>query len=199
MIDWRDCGLIILASGRSQRFGDGDKLTAPFRGKPLAEYAAQLANAAPFAKSIAIIAPERPELKRLFSSYNITTLVNDDPGAGQGRSLALGVSAIAELGCKAAIITLADMPFIKHSHLDRLRIEVGENESAIAFDGQRRSPPVLFRNSMFEKLSGLTGDAGAREILRQTRRVKNVMVPTEDLIDIDTREDLTRYDITTDE
>lgn len=199
MIDWHDCGLVILASGRSKRFGDDDKLTAPFRGKPLAEYAAQLAHAAPFAKAIGVIAPESPELKRLFSSYSITTLVNEDPDAGQGRSLALGVSAIAELDCKAAIIVLADMPFIKHSHLDRLRIEVGENESAIAFDGQRRSPPVLFRNSMFEKLTGLTGDSGAREILRQTRRVKNVMMSAEDLIDIDTRDDFTRYDITTDE
>ncbi len=199
MIDWRDCGLVILASGRSKRFGDGDKLTAPFRGKPLAEHAAQLADAAPFAKAIGIIAPERPELRRLFSSYNITMLVNDDPDAGQGRSLALGVNAVAELGCKVAIIALADMPFITHSHLDRLRIEIGENEAAIAFDGQRRSPPVLFRNSMFENLTSLTGDAGAREILRQTRRVKNVMMSAKDLIDIDTRDDLTRYDITTDE
>ncbi|MEM9619236.1 MAG: nucleotidyltransferase family protein [Pseudomonadota bacterium] len=196
MIDWRDCGLVILASGRSQRFGDNDKLTASFRGKPVAEYAAQLSDAAPFAKSIGVIAPERPDLKRLFSSYNITTLVNSDADAGQGRSLALGVSALAELGCKIAIITLADMPFIRRGHLDRLRIEIRENEAAIAFDGQRRSPPVLFRNSMFEKLTGLTGDAGAREILRQTRRVKNVMMPAQDLIDIDTRDDLTRYDIT---
>lgn len=198
MIDWRNCGLVILASGQSKRFGDGDKLTAPFRGKPLADYVAQLADAAPFAKSIGVIAPERSELKRLFSSYNITTLVNDDPDAGQGRSLALGVSAVAELGCKVAITVLADMPFIKHSHLDRLRVEIEENEAAIAFDGQRRSPPVLFRNSMFEKLTGLAGDAGAREILRQTRRVKNVMMSAEDLVDIDTRDDLIRYDITTD-
>lgn len=189
MIPWEQCGLIILASGQSARFGDADKLTAPFCGAPLASYAAQLAKAAPFAASVSVIPPDRSDLTRIFESHGAKTIINDDPDAGQGRSLAIGVKAIAGHGCDAAFISLADMPLIRLTHLDRLRQRLGEHDAAFASDGQRQSPPALFSKSAFPHLTALSGDQGAKAIMHKIDTVK-VDFSAEELSDIDTMEDL---------
>ena len=187
-------GLVILASGQSHRFGDKDKLLAPFRGKALATHAATLALDPQLTTCICVLRPACPQLERIFLSANTEFVVNGKPQDGQGRSLSLGISAIAQHSCDGAFVILADMPFVKTSHLNLLRHGIGDHEAAIAFNGQRRSPPALFRRSMFQRLISQTGDSGAKDILRDSASVKNIAMPADDLIDIDSPEDLKRYD-----
>ena len=193
MISWEQCGLIILASGQSVRFGDKDKLIAPFCGKPLASYAAQLANAAPFAISISVIPPDRSDLQEIFEMHGAKALINDDPDIGQGRSLAIGAKAALEHGCEAGFVILADMPLIRLMHLDQLRRELGEHDAAFASDDRRRSPPAFFRKSAFPLLASLTGDQGAKSVMNKINAT-SVRLPAEDLADIDTADDLNKLE-----
>lgn len=193
MISWEQCGLIILASGQSSRFGETDKLTAPFRGRPIAAYAAQLASAAPFAKSIGVVPAGRPALNGIFQSAGATLVTNNNPNAGQGRSLALGVKALSDQNYDAAFVVLADMPLVRLPHLDRLRQEIGAHDAAFASDGKRRSPPALLRKSTFPLLAKLEGDHGAKAALEDFI-TRDVDLPADALADIDTIDDLHRLE-----
>ena len=48
MIAVEECVLILLAAGRSRRFGDADKLQEPFLGKPLAYHVVTALEDVPF-------------------------------------------------------------------------------------------------------------------------------------------------------
>ena len=183
-------GLVILASGLSKRFGDQDKLLASFCDQPLAKQSAMLAAGLRLSPSICVLRPHCPELEKLFTAHKIDLVINDAPEAGQGHSLALGIKAIAERGCDYAYVVLADMPLVTAPHLELLRTQISDHEAAIAFDGRRRSPPALFRRSLFPKLINQSGDSGAKEILRTSNAVKNVSMPANILIDIDVPDDL---------
>ena len=195
MIVEENCGLIILASGLSQRFGPTDKLLALFRGQALATSSADLAIDMQYSARICVLKPNCPALEKIYVSRNIEPVINNRPEDGQGHSLSLGIKAIADRGCDSAYVVLADMPFVTTVHLKMLRLKIDDCEAAIAFDGTRRSPPALFRHSMFKKLIDQTGDNGARGLLRVSETVKQVTMPPNVLIDIDTPEDLKRSNV----
>ncbi|MHA7871195.1 MAG: nucleotidyltransferase family protein [Hyphococcus sp.] len=195
MIGWGECGVIILAAGFSRRFGPADKLLTPFRGKPLAAHTASVVAELPAANKVAVAPSANDDLAALFAGAGISTLENATPQAGLGRSLALGVTEVArDNHCAAALVLLADMPFVEMAHLERLLAEIGDSEAAIAFDGIRQTPPALFRRSLFPALCKLTGDRGAKEILQGAQRVRRVRTPAEALKDIDTPADQLRYE-----
>ncbi len=194
MMEDKNYGLIILASGISRRFGQQDKLLAPFRGQALAVHTAELAINTRCSTCVCVVRPDCPELAAIYTSRDIDIIVNEHPEDGQGRSLALGVAAIADCKCDYTHVVLADMPLVTPAHLEMLRGQIGDHEAAIAYDGKRRSPPALFRQSMFQRLIDQQGDAGARNILRASQSVKNVAMPACDLVDLDTPEDLKRLE-----
>ena len=187
-----DFGIVILASGMSRRFGNTDKLLAEFRGQALAIASADLAKKMKCAARICVLKPNSPELATLYSSRDIETVINERPEDGQGNSLSLGIKSVADRGCRSAFVILADMPLVNQLHLEMLSDQIGDNEAAIAFDGTRRSPPALFRHSVFQSLIDQKGDRGARDLLRDSGRVKNVLMPLNVLFDIDTPEDIER-------
>ncbi len=72
----------------------------------------------------------------------------------------------------AVVILLADMPDIRAQDIDRLiaafdPVEGREICRAVTSDG-KPGHPVLIGRRFFESLSNLTGDRGAREILRES-------------------------------
>ena len=68
------------------------------------------------------------------------------------------------------MLALADMPEVRAEHVDRLLSAFDPAEGRAicrATDAEGRpGHPVLFGRRFFESLSRLTGDEGAREILR---------------------------------
>ena len=84
-----DAVLILLAAGRSQRFGDADKLAQPFLHKPVAYHVVTALEAIPFLARIAVIDGTKLD----FASRGYDVIVNEDPAAGMSRSVQLGLRA----------------------------------------------------------------------------------------------------------
>jgi CTP:molybdopterin cytidylyltransferase MocA len=155
---------ILLAAGSSRRFG-GAKLLAPWRGRPLFEHALEaLASSPGITETIAVVQPgfppwpERPGVRRV---------ENGDHAEGMGASVRAGVAAAAA-GTDAYVVALADMPGIRPelvtAMLDRL---CASGRSIVVPEcGGRRGHPVVFAGRHREALLALTGDVGARELLR---------------------------------
>lgn len=178
--------LVLLAAGRSTRFGNADKLEATWRGKPLAMHAVAALKPFEFGQRIAIVSDTALD----FASHGYRTILNDRPDDGLSRSLKLGVAAAQEAGAAAMLIALADMPRVTSEHIGALIDAAGEPDIVIASsDGLRVKPPALFPAGRFAELMQAEGDEGGRRLLQDARRVA---ASDDELFDIDTIEDLER-------
>ncbi|MBB4153754.1 molybdenum cofactor cytidylyltransferase [Sphingomonas jinjuensis] len=177
--------LVLLAAGRSERFGNvGSKLEEEFLGRPLGYHVAVALEAVPFMARVAIVDGGRLDYTR----YGFTHVHNDDPARGMSQSVRLGVTETMRLGAAAVVIALADMPRVTATHIYHLfDAATGEDSVVASSDGKDTKPPVLFGRAQFEALLTLEGDAGARDMVKRGRHV--VTNPAE-LIDVDTREEL---------
>ncbi|MBW4331196.1 nucleotidyltransferase family protein [Stakelama sp. CBK3Z-3] len=177
--------LLLLAGGRSRRFGDADKLSVDLNGVPLGLHAANALSALPFAARIAVVGGTALR----FPGFE--TVHNDAPEAGMSRSLALGVAAARAADPQAVLVMLADMPFVSADHVRRV-LAAGDGATALVASsaGDTAMPPALFGADYFDALETQSGDKGARHLLRTAHIVTTA--PGE-LADIDTPEDLARF------
>jgi hypothetical protein len=110
-----------------------------------------------------------------------------------GTSLRTGLAAVSP-DATAALIILADQPFVRPETLNRLIGCHQESKSQIIIPMYKgfRGNPVLLDRSVFEEAKGLNGDVGCRAIFGDhTEGI--CKLPVEDagiLLDIDSRSDL---------
>lgn len=176
--------LILLAAGRSRRFGPRDKLTASLQGEPLALHAIRAASTLPLARRVAVTSGSHFP----FASYGFTLVANDDPARGLSHSIRLGVDLARQGDCAAVLILLADMPCVTASLLERLfAASSGRQSIVFSSDNRRTSPPALIGADHFGALGSLTGDQGARSLARQA---VHVSASVAELTDVDTPADL---------
>ncbi len=186
MIDVEDCVLILLAAGRSERFGDQNKLEAEFLGRPVGYHVVTALENIPFRDRLVV----RDGCSLDFVSRGYTEIHNDRPELGMAESVKLGVRRAKEMDAAAILIALADMPRVTAAHIYRLFDAADAADAVVASsDGHAPCPPVLFGRGQFDFLLTLEGDRGARDLVKAGRHV--VTSPAE-LIDIDTPEDLER-------
>lgn len=185
MIKAEDTVLILLAAGKSARFGGKDKLAETYLGQPLAFHVVTALEAVPFAERVAVV--RDTDLDFGARAYEV---IRDDGDNGLASSLRLGVEAARKDDPQAVLIAFADMPRVTGSHIHRM-LDYGEGEAAIlaSSDGCQPRPPALFGRAHFDTLVGLDGDNDVREMIR---RAHHVIAVTNELIDIDTPEDLER-------
>jgi molybdenum cofactor cytidylyltransferase len=84
---------------------------------------------------------------------------------GMSASLKTGIAAVpAE--CTAALICLGDMPFVSPDTLDRLAQYHSDQAAVFPTWQGKRGNPVLLARSLFAGIMALSGDEGARSLLR---------------------------------
>ncbi len=183
---------ILLAAGRSQRFG-ADKLLQPLPdGTAVALRSAQRLLAA-VDRVVAVVPPQAGELQALLAGPGLIVQVNPLAATGMGSSLACGVRASA--AADGWLIALADMPFVAPATLAAVAAALRAGAPVAApTHGGRLGHPVGFRHRYYEELTRLDGDRGARALMQRDRR-HLVEVPVNDVgihLDIDTPADLQR-------
>jgi molybdenum cofactor cytidylyltransferase len=188
MIDPQNVAAILLAAGQSSRFGASDKLLADLQGQPLILHAAQRIGELNPARKIAVCGAE---VGKLLSPLGFHIVTNPDARQGLSTSLACGIEAARQGECSAALVCLGDMPLISLNHL-RLLLSRFEGKSA-PIVGSRKDdkamPPAIFARAFFDQLQSGHGDQGARGLLASA---DHITAPANELIDIDTIEDLRR-------
>lgn len=186
MIAAEDTVLVLLAAGKSVRFGaESSKLDQPLGGHALGLHAALTLMSVPFAARVAIVSRCRID----YAAHGFAMVENDDPTGNMASSLRLGIVWARDRGAAAVLVALADMPRVTAAHVQRL-LEAAEGSDAVvasASPGLPPRPPAIFGRDLFPQLLALSGDHGARDLIRAGHLVE--ASPAE-LIDIDTREDL---------
>lgn len=188
MIAAEDTVLVLLAAGKSARFGDiGSKLNEPFLARPLGLHVAVALEAVPFRHRVAVTSPR---CLIDFSPHGFQVVNNDDPTGDMASSVRLGVACAEAHGAGAVLLALADMPRVTAAHVHRLLDAADSTDAVVASsDGVSPKPPALFARAHFATLRTLSGDQGARDLIRAGR---HVVTNAAELIDVDTPEELER-------
>ena len=186
MIAAERTALVLLAAGRSERFGTVDKLLEPFLGRPLALHVTTALEAVPFARRIVV--KDGTEFDFAARGYHV--IHNPTPHLGLIHSAKLGIDQVRDNDVEAVLFVLADMPRVTPGHIHHmLNIADGPDAVVASSNGVRPCPPVLFGADQFDALQALDGDEDARALVLSGKPV--VASPAE-LIVVDTPEDLER-------
>ena len=186
---------ILLAAGAARRMRGRDKLLEPLAdGRPVLRHAAEAALASQAAEVVAVLPPEAPPRRAALAGTGARIVEAPDWAEGMAASLRAGLAAV-DPQADAVVVLLADMPEVGARDIDRLIAAFDPTEGrdicrAVAEDGTP-GHPVLIGRRFFETLAGLTGDRGAREVLREAAEfVADVATPGRGAVtDLDTPED----------
>ena len=183
---------VLLAAGSASRFGGG-KLLAPLEdGMPLGLRA--LVNLVPGVdRAIVVVRFGDEALARALSNRGADVTICPYAANGMGQSLAWAIRATPL--AKAWVVALADMPWIETATIRRVAeaVERGADLVAASHRGAR-GHPVGFSRRYYAELAALSGDEGARAIVRAHEHDIE-LVETEDAgisRDVDTPADLAR-------
>lgn len=188
---------IYLAAGKSQRMGT-NKLALPVGKMSLGSLALDTALKSSLDK-VFIITNETDDLNWVSSDMRKnekTTIVRCSSGdENQSDSLRCGIEQAQTDNADGVLVMLADQPFITVLMIDEIIACMKKTPScnyvAASFD-QLLMPPVLFSASMYPALLNLSGDIGARALLRGEKLITGRKIPCTDkrfIFDVDTAED----------
>lgn len=183
---------IVLAAGSASRFGSLKQLE-PWRGEPLVRHASQTAAEVCGSRSLLVTGPEWNRVRLACEPFAGAFVVNDRYREGLGSSLALAVRCLGHTAA-AVIVLLADQPLVDAVHVTRLLEEwrAGDADIVATAYADTAGVPAVFGACTFDRLAGLTGDKGARELLAGAGFEVRTIRCDQARVDIDTVEDLAR-------
>jgi len=188
---------IVLAAGRSSRFGEGShKLLAAIDGTPLVRLSVAAAVEAGVGPVVVVTGGEAIHVSRALVGLDVRLVHEPAFADGLATSLRRGIDAVAPT-TEAVVIALGDQPLVRPGAYRRVVATWRTTGSPIVVsqyrDNHGPSHPVLFATSLFDELRALRGDIGAREVIaRDPVRVARAIMEWEAPGDVDTREDLIR-------
>lgn len=186
---------VVLAAGASTRLGRPKQLVR-IGGQPLVRRAARAALAAG-CRPVVVVLGAAVRADGALTDLPVRRVRNPRWMDGMGASIACGVRAAATggpAGRPAGCIVLpCDQPRLTAGVLTALmkRFAAGNAAAVVCRYGGTTGPPALFGAALFDRLSALTGDRGAKRVLRGCAAVAVVDFPGGGL-DVDTDADLQR-------
>lgn len=176
---------IVLAAGKSSRMGR-DKLSIVMPdGRCLAAWTLEAALKSDLEKVICVVKPEDslawiPSMWLNAASYGCTPdtrtrlqiAICTDYAYGIAMSLHCGILSAIAYKPEGVMIILADQPLLQAQDINRVAEALAVNklcDYAAATDGGGGKPPVAFREHMLGPLLSLSGDEGARKIMRNAK------------------------------
>lgn len=187
---------VYLAAGSSSRMGERKLALELTPGRPLGAFALREALASALSAVVVVVRDESMcyLLTQELLSDRIFPIICAESHEGMSRSLQCGVKAADQLGAEAAVVLLADQPFVRAADIDALlqarEADATLDYAALAEQGHPK-PPILLARSMFSSVARLEGDVGARALLRDACFRGKLLPPGDEscFLDADTPED----------
>jgi CTP:molybdopterin cytidylyltransferase MocA len=165
---------VVLAAGQGRRFG-ATKQVAEVDGLPLVAHAVQVAHAAGIGRVLVVVGHDAEAVATAARRGGpVEVVVNPDPADGQSTSLRAGIAAAGAVGADdVAVVLLADQPGVGAGVVrDVVGAIEGDVEAARARYDDGAGHPVAFARRVWPRLTGVTGDRGARDLLADLATVE---------------------------
>ena len=158
---------ILLAAGRSRRFGAANKLMARRGGEPLVVAALRIARDAPVGRVIVVTGAQHERVARAVRAAGLPRIAivrAPDHRDGLSASLRAGLTALTPRETEA-LLFLGDMPSVPAGLASRLlRARRRREPVRPAWNGWP-GHPVLFARPTPAQIARLSGDTGLRALL----------------------------------
>jgi len=185
-------GIIILAAGSSSRFGNTKQLLH-FKGKTLLAHTIKEAAEAGAQPVVVVTGANADEISKEIQKERVEIVFNKNWEQGMASGIVIGLQNAIRLnkGLQNVIITVCDQPFVSSSLFQQLIQEQIKNKKHIVASAYADTigTPALFTAKYFPGLMGLTGDQGAKGLLKKYSEDLATVDFPDGYIDIDTQED----------
>ena len=184
---------ILLAAGQSKRMQGENKLIKKIKGIPLIQHAIKNILDSPIEELIIVLGHQKEIIEKLIDkNKKIKIVFNKDFKSGMASSIKSGIKNLSK-EVDAFFICLGDMPMINANIYDQLINAKSDKEIIVPVYKGQRGNPVLFSISMKKKLMSITGDTGAKQILKLNEdKIINLEVDDKNITrDFDTNKNFT--------
>ena len=182
---------ILLAAGESKRMGKLKQLM-PFGQNTIVEQAIDNLLNSVVDETIVVLGYRAEEVIKTIAAKPVKLVVNPDYEQGMSTSIIAGLNLV-DSRTQAVMLILGDQPLINSQTINRLIEAFYNHDKGIViptYQG-RRGHPTIFTIKYREKLLGLKGDIGGRQIVKDhPGDILEVTVNSESIVtDIDTIND----------
>jgi len=170
-----EIAVIVLAAGTSSRLGR-PKQMLPVSSVPLLSLTLDIARNWSHGPRVLVLGAHAEEIRSAVDSDGFDVAINPDFAAGQSTSLRTGLAALPET-VSGAIVLLGDQPLVPRQLLTELAAQYNPSTDIAVRPRYADGPgnPILLSCAIFAELMALTGDVGARNILRKHRdRIREI-------------------------
>lgn len=185
--------IVLLAAGPSRRMGS-PKQSLPFRATTLLRHLTREAIASEANGVTVVTGAWADHARQELSGLPARVVHNEDWEEGMASSLRRGLRSLPP-ETEAFLVMLCDQPLVNRFALNRL-IEAYRSSThtivASVYSGIT-GVPALYHRSHLPQLLALTGDQGARQLLRTTTMPVLALPLPEAAVDLDTPEEYSSF------
>ena len=156
---------ILLAAGQSKRMNGDNKLVKKIRDIPLIKHSVNNILASSIDELIIVLGYQKEIIEKLLDkNEKIKVVFNRDFESGIASSIKTGLGHLSKK-TEFFFICLADMPLVNHNIYNQMIGSKNNKEIIVPTYKGQQGNPVLFSNSMKDKIMNIQGDIGAKKIL----------------------------------
>ncbi len=185
---------ILLAAGTSSRMGS-NKMLFELEGESVLRRAARRALAAGLSPLVVVLGHESERAHREIEDLSCEWALNPLYEQGINSSLKSGVMAVRGFKAKAAMVMLADMPFVTTEMIAAMIARYRESRAPLVISDYAgvNAPPMVYDQSLFLELLTMEGEGCGRQVVKRHKGEAEVLAwPESALADLDLPEDYAR-------
>src|SRR5262245_17400993 len=185
---------VVLAAGTSTRMGQ-NKLFMGVEGGTLGRRVVGRVAAAGVDPVIVVLGHEAERVRQALTGIVFLPVLNQEYERGVNGSLRTGIHAASDTPAHAAVVVLADMPFVTTAMIRTLVDKYRQGGAPLVisdYDGVN-APPMLYDRSLFGELAASEGHGCGKHVVKRHRHeAESASWPIEALTDLDAPEDYER-------
>lgn len=184
---------ILLAAGGSTRLGEPKQLLEK-DGIPLVRRMAITGLNSGLDPLIVVTGANQEKISQALAGLPVQIVDNSGWQGGQGTSVAAGVRVLPE-NSGGAVFLLSDQPFVTETLIRKILHEAASTRKPVIapMAGGKRANPVYFDRVTFTELEKLTGETGGRALFSKYSPYYFDWHDDRILLDLDTPEDVLRW------
>ena len=163
---------IVLAAGKSTRFGAANKLLTNVYSKPLIFHVVNEICKSEINNIYVISGSDHKKINQILNKSRVKVIKNNNYNDGINSSISFGVKNLDKKS-SSVMICLADMPLLRtkdYNNILNFEKNKGDESSIIVpFYNGIRGNPVIFGCHFYNELSLLKGDEGGKKLINKNK------------------------------